>query len=104
MDHNNYLCAPSGSLVEAYKEDDQVLEINLDMVVEPVLCLCKQETNEVNENIHQGETCLRYIQCQGKMHSYTGTLSVIHAIIMYNYPNQWPDKTRKQLALQWLDL
>ena len=56
--------------------------MNVDMVVEPVLCLCKQESNNENANIHHGATSLREIQCQIRIYSYTGTLNVMRAIVV----------------------
>ena len=75
--------------MEAYKEDDQVLEINLDMVVEPVLCLRKQEATEVNTYLHQGATCLMETQCQVNIKIYTGTLRVMHSIVMSRSSSRW---------------
>ena len=40
----------------------------------------------MNETQHQGATCLREIQDQVNMDSYTGTLSVMHVTIMENFP------------------
>ena len=43
MEHMNYWWAPQVNLVEAYKgEEDNVLEMNMTMVVESVLCLHKK--------------------------------------------------------------
>ena len=70
------------------------------MVVEPVLCLLKQEATKVNANIHQGATSIREIQCQGNMDSYTYTLSVMNTIVMDTLPINAQIKKRKQLILQ----
>ena len=62
--------------------------MNVDVVVELVLYLHKQEeeVNKVNADQHQGETRLRDIQCQVNMDRYTGTLSVIHATVVEILP------------------
>ena len=48
MQHGKYWC--------------EILEINVGMVVTPVLCLIKDEATEVNLNIHQRSICIREIQ------------------------------------------
>ena len=63
-------------------------------MVETVLFLRKLEVTEVNENLHQGETSLREIQRQGNMGIYTGTLSVMHAIVMDIFPINAQIKTK----------
>ena len=62
------------------------LEMKVYIVVEPALFLRKHEATKVNANMHQGETRVREIQCQGKMDSYTGTVSVMRAIFMGIFP------------------
>ena len=53
MEYINYLCTTQGSLVESYYEEgDYILEMKVDVVVEPVLCLHKhkEEAIEVNKD------------------------------------------------------
>ena len=71
----------------------------MELVVEPVLCLHKQEATEVNSTQHQGENLLREIQFQGKMENYTGTLNFMHAIVMEFFSDQCPDKKTKAINL-----
>ena len=78
--------------------------MNVDVVIEAVLYLHKQESTKVNVNLHQGSTCLREIQFLGNMDIYTDTLSVMNLIIMGNFADQCQDKNRKQLILQRLEL
>ena len=51
MDHMNYWCDLQGTLVESYKGGKDFSEMKGDMVVEPVLCLHKQEAINV-KNIY----------------------------------------------------
>ena len=44
MDHMNYCCSPQLGSVETYQwKGGENLEVNVDVVVEPELCLHKQE-------------------------------------------------------------
>ena len=58
------------------------------------------KATEVNATQYQGSICLREINYQGKMDSYTGTLSFIHVIVMENLPINTHIKNQKQLILQ----
>ena len=85
-------------------EEDNILEMNVGVVVELVLCLHKQDASEVNATQYQGATCLREIQFQERMDIYTVKLSVIHVIVMKCFLINTHIKKRKQLILQWLGL
>ena len=58
--------------------------MNADVVVEPALCLYKQEeeATEVDTYQHQEATNIREIQFQVTMDNYRGTLNVMHTTIM----------------------
>ena len=69
--------------------------MNVDVVVNPALCLHKQEeyATEVNATQHQGGTHPMDIQLQVNMNIYTGTLIVMHATVMeifYKLPDKQP--------------
>ena len=76
------------------------------MVVEPVLCLHKQEEEAtgVGAAQHQESTYLRDIQCQENVESYIGTLNALHDTIMETFPINDHINNLKQLILQWLEL
>ena len=78
--------------------------MSVDLVVEPVLCLLKKEATGANENLHQGATSLRDIQYQGNMDSYTGTISIMHAIVMDILPINDQINNQKHQILQLLEL
>ena len=78
--------------------------MNVDVVLETVLCLQTQEATEVNTTQHQGATRLRDIQCWVMMDSYTGTLSVMYVIVTEKFPINAQIKNQNQLIWQLLEL
>ena len=81
---------------------DENLEVNADVVVEPVLCLHKKEEEATDEGTyqHQEATYIKKIQFQGDMDSYAGTLSALHATVMEKIPIHAQISNRKKLILQ----
>ena len=70
------------------------------MVVNPALCLHKQEeyATKVNATQHQGGTHPIDIQLQVNMDIYTGTLIVMHATVMDIF-YKLLDKQRKAINI-----